>query len=211
MIRFIRAYATFFHDIMLLGVEIMNIVDQIKEYVLKQIEDYKIHSEDNYDFWNEHIKYVYEESINLAKQYNADIEIVSLGALLHDIALINKVGDKKDHHINGEKIAKKILEELKYDKEKTDRVLKCIYNHRSSKNSTSIEETCVADADILAHFDNIPMLFNSAYKNNVHLNEIQDWIKDAFEKDYNDLSDMTKERFKERYELIKNIILPIEK
>ena len=34
------------------------------------------------------------------------IEIVSLGALLHDIALINRVGDRKDHHINGEIIAK---------------------------------------------------------------------------------------------------------
>ena len=29
------------------------------------------------------------------------MEIVKLGALLHDIALICKVGDRKDHHING--------------------------------------------------------------------------------------------------------------
>ena len=186
----------------------MNIVDRVKEYVLKQTKNYKTNSEDNYDFWNEHIKYVYEESINLAKEYKADIEIVSLGALLHDIALINKVGDRKDHHINGEIIAKQVLEEFKYDKDKMSRVLKCVYNHRSSKNSLSIEETCVADADILAHFDNIPMLFNSGYnKNNIDLNNIRGWIKNAFENDYNDLSDITKERFKERYELIKNVVL----
>ena len=186
----------------------MNIVDKVKEYVLKQIEDYKNNSEDNYDFWNEHIKYVYEESLNLAKNYNADIEIVSLGALLHDIALINMIGDRKDHHINGEKIARQVLEKFEYDKEKMHRVLKCVYNHRSSRNSESIEETCVADADILAHFDNIPMLFNSAYnRNNVTLNEIHEWMKNEFEKDYNDLSDITKEQFKERYELIKNIVL----
>ncbi len=184
----------------------MSIVDKVKEYVLKQIEDYKINSKDNYDFWNEHVKYVYEESINLAKNYNADIEIVSLGALLHDIALINRVGDRKDHHINGEKIAKQVLEEFEYDK--IDRVLKCVYNHRSSKNSESIEEICVADADILAHFDNIPMLFNSAYNiNNVKLNEVREWMKNVFEKDYNDLSDITKEQFKERYELIKDVVL----
>ena len=55
---------------------------------------------------------------------------------------------------------------------------------------------------------NIPMLFNSAYnRNNVNLNEIQEWMKNAFEKDYNDLSDITKEQFKERYELIKNVVL----
>ena len=186
----------------------MNIVDRVKEYVLNQIEDYKNNSEDKYDFWNEHIKYVCEESINLAKKYNADIEIVSLGALLHDIALINKVGDRKDHHINGEKIAKEVLIEFGYDKEKSDKVLKCVYNHRSSKNAESLEEMCVADADILAHFDNIPMLFNSAYnRNKVSLNEIREWMKNVFEKDYNDLSDATKEQFKERFELIKDIVL----
>lgn len=186
----------------------MSIIDRVKEYLLQQIKEYKENSNDNYDFWNEHIKYVYQESIKLAKEYNADIEIVSLGALLHDIALINKVGDRKDHHINGEVIAKEILERLDYDKDKLNRVLKCIYNHRSSKNAESIEEICVADADILAHFDNIPMLFNSAFvRNNISLNEIRTWMKDCFEKDYNDLSDRTKETFKEQYQKICKIVL----
>ena len=186
----------------------MSIIDRVKEYLLQQIKEYKKNSNDNYDFWNEHIKYVYKESIKLAKEYNADIEIVSLGALLHDIALINKVGDRKDHHINGEVIAKEILERLDYDKDKLNRVLKCIYNHRSSKNAESIEEICVADADILAHFDNLPMLFNSAFvRNNISLNEIRTWMKDCFEKDYNDLSGRTKETFKEQYQKICKIVL----
>lgn len=186
----------------------MSIIELVKEYVLGQIKEYKEHSDDNYDFWNEHIKYVYEEALKLAKEYNADIEIVSLGALLHDIALINKVGDRKDHHINGEVIAKEILERFDYDEDKLNRVLKCVYNHRSSKNSESIEEKCVADADILAHFDNIPMLFNSAFiRNNIPLNEIRTWIKECFEKDYSDLSDRTKETFKEQYQEICKIVL----
>ena len=186
----------------------MSIIDRVKEYLLQQIKEYKENSNDNYDFWNEHIKYVYKESIKLAKEYNADIEIVSLGALLHDIALINKVGDRKDHHINGEVIAKEILESFDYDEDKLNRVLKCVYNHRSSKNAESIEEKCVADADILAHFDNIPMLFNSAFiRNNIPLNEIRTWMKECFEKDYNDLSDRTKETFKEQYQEICKIVL----
>ena len=186
----------------------MNIVEEIEKYVKKQIEIYKINSDDHYDFWNEHIKYVYENSVKLAKEYSADVEIVSVGALLHDIALINKVGDRKDHHINGEIIAKELLNNLSYDDEKTNKVLKCIYNHRSSLNAESIEEICVADADILAHFDNIPMLFNSAFvRNKVNLNEVREWMKNTFEKDYNDLSKKTKEVFKERYELICEIII----
>ena len=183
-------------------------IEKIENYVKYKSEEYKIESEDHYDFWNQHIKYVYEESIELAKKYNADLEIVKLGALLHDIALINRVGDRKDHHVNGKIIANNILEKYDYPKEKLNRVLNCVYNHRSSKNCKTIEEICVADADILAHFDNIPMLFNSAYnRNKVNLNDINDWIKDCFERDYNDLSDRTKEIFKERYNVICDIIL----
>ena len=144
----------------------------------------------------------------LADKYGADKEIVALGALLHDIALINKVGERKDHHINGEKIAREILTEFSYDEDRMRKVLKCVYNHRSSHNAQSIEEICVADADILAHFDNIPMLFNSAYiRNNVGLNDIKTWMNDAFEKDYNDLSERTKELFKDRYITIKEIVI----
>ena len=186
----------------------MNIVNDVKKYVMERIEEYKNTSEDHYDFWNEHIKYVYEESLKLADIYGADKEIVSLGSLLHDISLINRVGDRKEHHIKGEIIAREILTKYNYDNDKKERALKCIYNHRSSHNASSIEEICVADADILAHFDNIPMLFNSAYKrNNISLNEIREWMNNAFLKDYNDLSDKTKELFKERYELIKDIVI----
>ena len=186
----------------------MDIVESVKEYIIRQSDEYKSNADDHYDFWNEHIKYVLDESVKLANEYGADVEIVSLGALLHDIALINKVGDRKDHHVNGEIISRKVLDDLGYDSEKKERVLKCVYNHRSSKNAESIEETCVADADILAHFDNIPMLFNSAFvRNNVKLNNIKEWLEETFERDYNDLSDKAKETFKNRYELIKSVVI----
>ena len=69
------------------------LVDNVEKYVKKQIEEYKESSLDHYDFWEEHVKYVYDESMLLAGVYGADKEIVALGALLHDIALINRVGD----------------------------------------------------------------------------------------------------------------------
>ena len=186
----------------------MNIVEEIEKIVKESILEYKEKSLDHYDFWEEHIKYVYNEATKLAKKYDADDEIVALGALLHDIALIKEVGTRADHHINGEKISREILSKFDYPEDRKERVLKCVLNHRSSKNATSLEELCVCDADIIAHFDNIPMLFNSAYiRNNVSLNEVRDWMKKTFEKDYNDLSDRTKEEFKDRYETICNIVL----
>lgn len=185
-----------------------DVIELVKEEVLNEILKYKEQADDHYDFWNEHIKYVYEESIKLAEVYHADLDIVKLGALLHDIALIKKVGERKDHHINGVNLARDILDKYDIDEVQKERVLGCVYNHRSSKNATNIEEMCVGDADILAHFDNIPMLFNSAYNRcNVSLGEVKDWMRVSFLKDYNDLSDRTKEMFKEKYELIKKIVI----
>lgn len=183
-------------------------INKIKQEILRDIEIYKDNSEDNYDFWSEHIKFVYEKSINLAQLYNADRTIVELGALLHDIALIKQVGDRKEHHINGATLAREILVKYNCPKEILEKVIGCVLNHRSSKNTTTIEELCVADADILAHFDNIPMLFNLAFnRNNIKLNEVRTWIKECFEKDYNDLSDRTKEIFKSKYKEICKIII----
>ena len=183
-------------------------INKIKQEILQDIETYKNNSPDQYDFWNEHIKYVYTEAINLSELYNADKTIVELGALLHDIALIKRVGDKKDHHKNGAKLAREILEKNDCPPEILDKVIGCVFNHRSCKNATNLEELCVCDADILAHFDNIQMLFNSAFnRNNIKLNEIRHWMKECFEKDYNDLSDKTKEIFTPRYKEICKIVL----
>ena len=185
-----------------------DLIETVKEFVKKKCTEYKENALDHYDFWNEHIKYVYYESLILAKKYNADENIVSLGALLHDIALVEKVGDKKDHHINGKIISNDILDRLNCPSDIKERVLGCIFNHRSSQNATNIEELCVADADILAHFDNIPMLFNSGLvRNGVNISDIRKWIKEVFEKDFNDLSEKTRETFNERYKEILDIVL----
>lgn len=186
----------------------MDIVNNIKKEIINLCNQYKDISEDHYDFWNEHIKYVYKESQKLAIEYGADLEIVKLGALLHDIALVTKVGDRKEHHINGKILAKKMLKKFNYPEDKLTKVLSTVYNHRSSKNATNIEDLCVADADIIAHFDNVPMLFNSAYnRNNINLNEVRSWMKVVLEKDYNDLSKKTKQKFYEKYKLICEIVL----
>ena len=186
----------------------MNYIELVKKEVITLNKKYRETSTDNYDFWNQHIKYVVKEAKDLAIKYNADLEIVELGALLHDIALISNVGEKKDHHINGANIARELLISIGYPKDKIEKVVGCILNHRSSKNATNNEELCVADADILAHFDNIPMLFNSAFNRcNVKLENIKEWMRNALEKDYNDLSERTRDCFKEKYENICNILI----
>jgi len=186
----------------------MNVLEKVKKELMIENNKYSIESEDNYDFWKEHVKYVVDNAKMLAKKYNADLEIVELAALLHDIALITKTGARAEHHITGAEIAENILFKYNYPKDKTAKIKQCVLNHRSSKNAESIEELCVADADILAHFDNIPMLFNSAFvRNKISLSNVKSWLKEVFEKDYNDLSDKTKEEFKDKYKQICKIVL----
>lgn len=187
----------------------MKVVERIKKLVQEESDRYLENDPGKYDFWNGHLKYVYSEATELAKKYNADLEIVQLGALLHDIALLEKVGTKADHHTNGKALAEKILRECNYPEDRMQRVLGCVLHHRSSKNAENLEELCVADADILAHFDNIPMLFDAAY--NLHkmigMDNVRKFMKETFEKDFNDLSERTKAEFEPRYKTIYNVIL----
>ncbi len=182
-------------------------IEEIRQYVIDRSEAYRRESEDHYDFWNEHIRYVYQEAVRLAQIYHADETVVMLGALLHDIALIEKAGDRKDHHLNGKILGSGILDRFSCPEEIKARVLGCVLHHRSAKNAENIEELCVCDADILAHFDNIPMLFNSAFNGHgVQLSDAREWMKRSFEKDYQDLSDRTRELFSARYHQIMDIV-----
>lgn len=181
----------------------MAIIEQVRNELLKRNKEY-IEKVDSYDFWLNHIKFVVDEALKLASVYDADKEIVELGALLHDIALVSNVGTKPDHHINGAQIAEEILTNLKYPQDKKERVMKCVLHHRSSKNAENIEELCVCDGDILAHFDNIPNAFVVGVKK--HNFSKPEQFKVWLEKDFNDLSDRTKETFKYKYENIMNVL-----
>lgn len=185
-----------------------DIVEQIEALVRQKSDEYQANDPGQYDFWNGHLKYVYHEAIKLAEQYGADLEIVQLGALLHDIALLEKVGTKADHHENGKRLTEQILREYSYPEGKLERVLGCVLHHRSSKNVENLEELCVADADVLAHFDNIPMLFDAAY--NLHkmvgLENVRKFMRETFAKDFDDLSDKTKVEFAPKYKTICEVI-----
>lgn len=184
----------------------MTITEQIKEELLKRTNAAK---EDNFDFWEDHIKYVVKNALELADAYNADKEIVELGALLHDIAMPSKVGPREEHHIYGAKIAEELLTKYNYPKDKIERVRQCVLNHRGSKDlpRNTIEEEIIADADVIAHFDSIPTLFSLAYtKLNLNIKDATKYVKDKLARDYNKLSPKTRELLKERYENILNVL-----
>lgn len=185
----------------------MTITEQIKEELL--IRTTRTKEEDNYDFWNDHIKYVVKNALTLADLYNADKEIVELAALLHDIAMPSKIGPREEHHIYGAQIAEELLKKYNYPEDKIKRVKQCVLCHRGSKDlpRKTIEEEIIADADVIAHFDSIPSLFSLAFTRlNLNIEEGTNFVKEKLARDYNKLSPKTRKYLEERYQNILNVL-----
>ena len=190
----------------------MKITELIREEVIKRVEkDVLIKG---YNSWEEHIKYVVKNANELAIKYNADQEIVELGALLHDIAVVSNVGPQQEHHINGSIIAEELLNKYNYPQDRMERVKQCVLNHSGSKDlpRNTLEEEIIADADAMAHFDKIPGLFFVAYKRrNLDIKDASNWVKTKLENDYNKLSTRAKEDQKERYKNIMKVLFDEKK
>ena len=164
-----------------------------------------------YDFWNDHIKYVVKNSVELAQKYGADVEIVELGALLHDIAMPSEIGSREEHNIFGTQIADELLSKLNYPVDRKERVKECVLRHRGSKDlpRNTIEEQCVADADVIAHFDCIPSIFHLAFGKNdmdMSIKDGTEFVKKKLERDFSKLSDRTRGELKNRYDTIMKVL-----
>lgn len=183
------------------------IIETVKHDIISKSQKY-MEEVDDYDFWNEHIKFVEYYALKLAYEYGANPEVVQLGALLHDVALVSGIGTRLDHHEQGAIIAVNLLSQLGYDTDRIEQVRKCVYNHRSSHNAESIEEICVADADILAHFANIPMIFQCGFVlQKKNLREVKAGLRKSLQDDFDDLSDRTKLIFQKEYDNILNVLI----
>jgi uncharacterized protein len=162
-----------------------------------------------YGIWSHHIKPMIPLGQKLAEEYDADKEIVTIAILLHDLVSIEDEKNYKEHHIIGAERAEKILNEYNYPKDRIERIKLCIQNHRSSvnNNKNSIEEICVADADAIIHLTEISSLFYAAYKEmNKNIEEGQKWIKGKIEKDYKKLSERSKEKYRNEFCVIINLL-----
>lgn len=121
------------------------IIDKTILFVKEQLKS----AEGGHDWF--HIERVYKNSILIAKNEQCNLEIVKLGALLHDIA-DSKFNDG-DETI-GPKIARKFLEKEKVKKETINHVVAIIENisfkgGNFEKKFTSKELDIVQDADRL--------------------------------------------------------------
>ncbi|MGY5356045.1 HD domain-containing protein [Wenyingzhuangia sp. IMCC45467] len=122
-----------------------DIVKNTITFVKEQLKN----AEGGHDWF--HIERVYKNSLLIAKTEDCNIEIVSLGALLHDIA------DSKFYDGDetvGPKLAKEFLKKQNIEEETIDHIVKIIENisfkgGNVAQAFTSIELKVVQDADRL--------------------------------------------------------------
>ena len=123
----------------------MSVIDNTILFVKQKLEN----AEAGHDWF--HIERVYKNALLIAQHEDCDIEIVKLGALLHDIA-DSKFNDGDE--TVGPRIAREFLVGQNVEKEKIEHVVNIIENisfkgGNFEKKFTSVELEIVQDADRL--------------------------------------------------------------
>lgn len=157
----------------------------------------------------QHIESVANNAVELAKLYEADVEVCEIAGWLHDIASITNYDLYENHHIHGANMAEEILKSYNYPIDKIELIKLCILNHRGSvlKEKTTKEEICVADADAISHYDTLPSLFYLAFvQRNMNIEEGVNFVKSKLERSYNKMSKESKEYYKVKKDLIQSTL-----
>ncbi len=156
-----------------------------------------------------HIVAVVKNAEILAEKYGADKEVVLIAAWLHDIASITDYSLYDLHHIHGAEMAYGILKEYGYDNKKIRLVQECIKKHRGSVNleKNSLEELCVADADVISHFDSVPSLLYLAYvQKGMGIEDGKEFVKSKLARSFQKLSTESKQYYQNKYEKVMEIL-----
>lgn len=154
-------------------------------------------------FWDIHVKPVVEYSKQMATKYSADLEVVWLGALLHDIA---RLEDAEPHDEIGSEKAFKILIENGFNQDIAEKVKNVVLKHRCRKYPPeALEEKIVASADAMAHFLPPFYFWIGKYSSN-NFSEIVGKNNKKIERDYNEkiFFDDEKKMVEKQYLILKD-------
>ena len=119
-------------------------LEELKGKILK----YFNHGAHSFD----HTERVYRLAVRIAKDENADMQVVKAAALLHDIGRSKEDPDKGICHAEeSAKMAPAILKEVDFPEDKVEAVLHAIVVHRYSKQlkAETKEAAIIQDADRL--------------------------------------------------------------
>lgn len=112
----------------------------------EEVKEYFKNSKPTHDF--SHVKRVYNLCMKIGKKEKADLEVLRLASLLHDIGRIKR---DEDHEIHSIEIAEKVMDKYKIDEKTKRNVIHCIKTHRYRNNAVpeTLEAKILYDADKL--------------------------------------------------------------
>ncbi len=99
-----------------------------------------------------HVERVFNLCMNIGEKEGADLEVLALASLLHDIARpLEDAGKVDDHAIESARIARRFLKSLGYPDDKVEAVAHAIESHRFSRGPEprTLEAKILSDADKL--------------------------------------------------------------
>jgi len=102
-----------------------------------------------------HVERVIQNALHIAKVEGADMEIVELSAILHDIAREKDAADTETgdicHAVEGAKMAEEILKRYNYSEDKIKKICHCVRTHRfrDEEKPETLEAKVLYDADKL--------------------------------------------------------------
>ena len=101
-----------------------------------------------------HVEAVRKYALELGKEYAADLLVLEMAALLHDVG----ADAGAVHAEKSAEISKKFLAKEGVDEKLTERILSAIIHHSMSKNGGKLEEVCLEDqilrdADAIGFFE----------------------------------------------------------
>lgn len=121
------------------------------EKIKKEAQEYFRGAKGSHD-WS-HVERVYNLALKIGKKEKADLEILKLAVILHDIGRKrqDEVNGKIDHAEIGAKLAREILEKYNLENKKIGRIIHCIETNRfrGDKKPESKEAKILFDADKL--------------------------------------------------------------
>lgn len=125
----------------------MDLIDQIT----KRAEEFFSDSKGSHDW--EHTMRVYSLCLHIGKKENADLKILKISAILHDIGRKHQddCNGKICHAEKGAMMARELLSEFEIDNEEINKIVHCIETHRFRGNKIPVSKGAkvLFDADKL--------------------------------------------------------------
>lgn len=161
-------------------------------------------------FYEQHILLNEKYAHRLADILNADKEILSLAAYLHDIAAISDFSTLSEHHLAGAEKAGKILRDKGYPEPVINKVKKCIETHSVplALGEGSIEEVCFSNADAITQIVNpVYWLYYAFSVRSFSFDEGKRWYYERVTSHWNKLIEPAKDLIDAEYHTILGILL----